>query len=129
MLIALAILSVTLVALSMYGALLPHRLLGLIRKLTSGDLGLWGAVVARLLLAVLLWINAPVSLAPTTFKILAAVLILSAIAHFIVGRARLKRFLESLLSWPHWAIRLSCFLGVGMGVFILWGISAAIGAA
>ena len=129
MAIALAILSVAMVVISMYGVLLPHRLLGLIRDLTSGGIGLWGAVTVRLLLAALLWFTAQVSHTPTLFKALAALLFLSAIAHLIVGRARLKRFLESLASWPPWAIRLPCLFGVAMGVFMLWAISSAIGAA
>jgi len=84
--IALAILSVALVVLSMYGVWLPHRLLGLVSSLASGGLGLWSAIMVRLLLAALLWINAQVSHAPTSFKALAVLLFLSAIAHPIVGR-------------------------------------------
>ena len=129
MAIALAILSVVIVVLSMYGVLLPHRLIRLVRGFMSGGLGLWSAVTVRLLLAALLWFTAQVSHAPTSFKALAALLFLSAIAHAIVGRARLKKFRESLSSWPPWAIRLPCLLGVAMGVFLLWAISPAIGAA
>ena len=128
MVIVLAILSVAFVVLSMYGVLLPHRLIGLVRRLTSGGIGLWSAVTVRLLLAALLWFTAQVSHTPTSFKALAALLFLAAIAHPIVGRARLKRFLESLASWPPWAIRLPCLFGVAMGGFVLWAISSAIGA-
>ena len=129
MAIALAILSVALVVISMYGVLLPNKLIGLIRDITSGKLGLWSAVIVRLLLAALLWFTAQVSRTPTLFKILAAVLVLSAIAHLFVGRARLRRFLESLGSWPPWAIRVPCLFGVAMGVFMLWAVFPAIGAA
>ena len=38
MAIALAILSVVIVVLSMYGVLLPHRLIGLVRGFMSGGL-------------------------------------------------------------------------------------------
>ncbi len=81
-------------------------------------------VVSRIAL-----VYCPVSHTPTLFKALAALLFLAAIAHPIVGRARLKRFLESLASWPPWAIRLPCLLGVALGGFLLWSISSAIGAA
>ena len=129
MAITLAILSVAIVVISMYGVLLPSKLIGLIRDSTSGKLGLWSAVTVRLLLAALLWFTAHVSRTPILFKILAAVLFLSAIAHFIVGRARLRRFLESLGSWPLWAIRVPCLFGVAMGGFMLWAVLPALGAA
>ena len=113
----------------MYGVLLPHKLIGLIGGITSGKLGLWSAVTVRLLLAVLLWIAAEASRAPFLFRLLAAVLFLSAIAHLIVGRAHLRRFLEALGSWPPWAIRVPCLFGVAMGAFMLWAVSSAFGAA
>lgn len=125
---ALAILSVAIVAISMYGVLLPHRLIGLIRGTTSGKLGLWSAVIARLVLAALLWFTARVSHTPILFEILAALLLVSAIAHPILGRARLRRFLETLGSWPLWTIRVPCLFGVAMGGLMLWAITPAIGA-
>lgn len=128
MAIALAILTAAFIVISTYGVLLPHRLIELIRGSTSGQLGLWSAVTARLLLAALLWLTARLSRTPTLFAILAAILVLSAIAHPIVGRARLRRLLELLASWPLWAIRVPCLLGVAMGGFVLWSISPAIGA-
>lgn len=128
MAIALAILSVAIVVISMYGVLLPNNLIGLIRDITSGKIGLWSAVLVRLLLAVLLWFTAHISRTPTLFKILAALLFLSAIAHVMVGRARLKKFLESLGSWPPWAIRVPCLFGVAMGGFMLWAVLPATGA-
>lgn len=128
MVIALAILSVVIVVLSVYGVLLPYRLVGLVRGITSGGLVLWIGVAVRLLLAALLWFTAPVSQTPTAFKVLAALFVLAAIALPIVGRLRLERLLESLASWPPWAIRLPCLLGIAMGGFFLWSISLAIGA-
>lgn len=126
---ALAILSVALVVISMYGVLMPHRLIGLIRGITSKKLGLWSAVTVRLLLAILLWSSAQVSRTPTLLRILAVLVFLAAIVHLIAGRARLRRLLESLDCYPPWAIRVPCLLGVAMGGFMLWAISPAIGAA
>ena len=131
MAIALAILSVAIIALSMYGLFLPHRLIGLIDDSMSGRLwlGLWSAVTVRMLLAALLWFTAQLSQTPTIFQALAVMLFLSSIAHAVIGRTRLKKFRESLASWPPWAIRLPCLLGVAMGGIMLWAISSAIGAA
>jgi len=129
MAIALAILSVVIVVLSVYGVLVPHRLVALVRGITSGGLVLWIGVAVRLLLAALLWFTAPVSHTPAEFRVFAALILLAAIALPIVGRLRLERLLESMASWPPWAIRLPCLLGVAMGGFFLWSISPAIGAA
>lgn len=120
MAIPLAILSVVIVVLSMSGVLLPHRLVGLVRGIMPGGLGLWIAVAVRLLFAALLWFAAPVSHTPILFKALAALLFLTAITLPIVGRPRLNRFIESLASWPPWAIRLPCLFGVALGGFLLW---------
>ena len=125
---ALAIFSVVFVALSMYGVLLPHRLVGLVRGLVSGGLGLSIAVAIRVMLAALLWLTAPVSHTPTVFKIVAALILLETVTLPIIGVARLKNFIEYLATWPQWAIRLPCFLGIALGGFFLWSISSAIGA-
>jgi len=126
--IALAILSVAIIVFSMYGLLFPHRLIGLIHNSMNGRLwlGLWSAVIVRILLAALLWFTAQTSQTPTIFQVLAVVLFLSAIAHAAVGRTRLKRFRESLMSWRPWAIRLPCFFGIVMGGIMLWATSSAI---
>jgi uncharacterized membrane protein len=129
MVVTLAILSVGIVALSMYGVLLPSRLIGLVRGFMSGGLGLWFAVAVRVVLATLLWVNAPVSNTPAIFKALAAFVFLAAITLPAIGLPRLRKLLEYLATWPPWAIRLQCFLGVALGGFFLWSVSSAIGAA
>lgn len=129
MAITLAILSVVIVGFSVYGALLPHRLVDLVRGFASGWHFLWIAVAVRLLLAALLWFTSSVSHTPTLFRALAAFLFLAAVTLPIVGRPRLERFIESLSSWPPWAIRVPCLLGVALGGLLLWSISPAIGAA
>ena len=129
MAVALAVLSIVIVVLSAYGVVLPHRLVGLVRGIASGGLVVWVGVAVRLLLAALLWLTAPVSQTPAGFKVLAALFLLAAIALPLVGRLRLERLLETLASWPPWAIRLPCLLGIAMGGFFLWSISPAIGAA
>jgi hypothetical protein len=121
---ALAILSILIIALSLYGVLLPHRLIGLARGLMQGRSGLWIAVTIRLLLAVFLWFTAPVSHTPAFFRILAVLMLLAVAALFIAGRSRLNQFIAHIASWPTWVIRLQCLLGVVLGGFLLWSISS-----
>lgn len=130
MAIALAILALVLCGLSVFGVLVPHRLIQVARSLMSkSPLGLWIAVVVRVLLAALLWFTAPVSRTSLTFQTLAVLILLTAVILLMVGRNRLERFIQWLTSWPGWVIRLSCLLGVAMGVFLLWSMAPAIGLA
>ncbi len=128
MALTLAILSLIIVAFSIYGVLLPQRLVEVVRRIMSGRPGLWIAVAVRLLLAAVLWFTAPVSLTPTIFKVLAVLMVIAAVAIPIVGLARLGKLMDYLATWPQWAVRLGCLCGVAFGGFLLWSISSAIGA-
>lgn len=125
MVIVLALFAAALVALSMYGVLLPSRLVGLVRDFMSGGLGLWFAVAVRVALAALLWVNAPVSSTPAIFKVLAVMVFLAAITLPIIGTVRLGKFIGRLATWPHWAIRLQCFLGVALGGLLHQSLSSS----
>ena len=86
-------------------------------------LGLWVAVIARLILALLLWFSAPFSHTPVTFQVLAILALVAAIALPIIGVQRILKLLDWVASWQQLAIRLWCLLGVGFGGFLLWSIS------
>lgn len=122
MTVALAILSVLIVAMSMYGVVQPLKLTALVRGFMISP-GVWGAVAIRLLLAGMLWFTAPISHTPITFKVLALLTLLAAIALPIIGAARLMNFINYLASWPPIAIRTQCLLGVALGAFLLWSLS------
>lgn len=126
MAITLAIFSAMFIALCMYGASLPDKLIELVRSFMSGP-GLWAAVAIRLLLAALLWLTAPISHTPTTFKVLAVLVFVAAVILPIIGTYRLVKFIDRLASWPRLAIRLQCLLGVAFGAFLLWSVSPGIG--
>ena len=126
MTIALSILSVIIVALSLYGVLLPDRLVRLVRGFMQGDAGLWVAVAIRLLLAVLLWFSAPVSRTPALFNVLAVLMFLTAVVLPMVGRPRLNHFIAHIASCPPLLIRFLCLLGVALGGFLLWSISSTL---
>lgn len=123
---ALAFLSVALIVLSLYGVLLPVRLLRMVDNVASGKAGLLCAVVVRFVFAALLWINAQDSYTPATFKVLSILLLLSAVTHFVVGRNLLEKFRHMLADLPLWAIRLPCLFGGAMGMFVIWSLSGVI---
>lgn len=122
MTVALAIVSALIIAMSIYGVVQPQRLTALVRGFIISP-GVWGAVAIRLLLAGLLWFTAPISYTPITFKVLALLTLLAAIALPIIGAARLMKFIDYLASWPPIAIRIQYLLGVVLGAFLLWSLS------
>ncbi len=122
MAIALALFSLIIVLLSVCGVFQPAILTSFVRRFMAG-LGLWVAVVARLILALLLWFSAPLSHTPVTFQVLAILALVAAIALPIIGAQRILKLLDWVASWRQLAIRLWCLLGVGFGGFLLWSIS------
>ena len=128
MAITLAIFSTILIAISLYGVVLPLKLTVLVRGFMVGP-GVWGAVAIRILLAVLLWFSAAVSHTPTTFKVLAVLALVAAIALPMVCVVRLLKIIDRIASWPPMAIRLQCVLGAAFGAFLLWSVSPRLCAA
>jgi len=128
MTLALAIFSALIMAMSIYGFVQPLKLTALVRCFMIRP-GVWGVVAIRLLLAGLLWFSAPISQTPLTFKVLAFLALLAAIALPVIGAARLIKFIDYLASWPPIAIRIQCLLGVMLGAFLLWSLSPGLAAA
>ncbi|GHA16397.1 hypothetical protein GCM10008090_27760 [Arenicella chitinivorans] len=121
--LVLVILSFALIVLSLGGVFLPSRLMALVDKLASRKLGLWGAVSVRIVFGVLLWLSSQESNAPEVLKVFSVLLVFSAVAHFVVGRERLRKLRQILAAWPLWVIRVPCLLGIIMGVYLLWALS------
>jgi len=129
MVFALAILSVALVGVSAYGVVFPYWIIDLVRSNMSRGVGLWIAVIVRLVFAALLWFTAPVSETPLLFKVVAVTFFVSAVGHQIAGRTHLKKLIEVLSTLPLWTIRFPCVLGVLLGAFLLWSIANVLVAA
>ena len=126
MALALTILSVLLAVVFLYGVLLPRRFIALARGFMAGP-GLGGAVAIRLLLAVLLWFSAPISLTPVAFRALALLMLAAAIAALVLGAARIHKLIARMACWPPVAVRLPCAVGLAFSAFMLWSASPAIG--
>ena len=123
--ITLAIFATLIIAMSLYGVIWPPRILVIARRFMIGP-GIWAAAGIRLLLAVLLWFGAPVSLTPVAFRVLAFIALLAAVGLTIMGTDRLLKLLDRLESWPTIVVRLQGIVGVGFGAFILWSVWPAL---
>lgn len=122
----LAIVSMSIVILSLYGVLMPTRLVRWVRSYMAGRQGLATAIGVRLLLAVLLWFTAPDSQTPTVFRVLAILTLAVAFVFPFVGIDRIRRLIDYVATWPTWALRLECLVGVALGLFMLWSIWPAL---
>jgi Ca2+/Na+ antiporter len=101
---------------------MPLKLAALVQRfLNKFEVG--GAAVIRLFLAGMLWLCAPVSHTPAAFKVLAVIILATAIILLIIGRARLQKLIDWVTTWPPIAIRLQCLIGVAFGAFLLWSVS------
>jgi hypothetical protein len=125
--IALAIFSVLVVAMSLYGVISPPKILAFSRRFAVSP-GIWIATAVRVVLALLLWFTSPVCQTPLVFEVLAALVLVAAITVPAIGAARLIRLVDRLESWPTVVVRLQGLFGIGFGAFLLWSIWPAIAA-
>lgn len=121
--LALALFSLVIALLSLYGVFQPSRLISFVRGLMANTSGLLIAVAARVILAALLWFSAPLSLTPITFRVLAILALASAFALPLLWPQRIQKIMASIGNWPTPAIRLLILFGVVFGGFIFWSIS------
>ena len=122
----LALVSVLLSALFLFGMCLAGRFIALTRAFMAGP-GLGGVVAIRLLLAALLWLSAPVSSTPLAFRVLALLMCVGAFSALVLGTDRVVALIDRMDAGPTVAVRLPCAVGFAFGVFMLWSISSAIG--
>lgn len=120
--VALVLFSALIVGLSAWGAVFPSKLISSVRRVMNRG-GIIAAVGARLVLAILLWVTAPLSHTPTIFLVLAALALVAAIGIALMGTERVLRLIDRFASWPEMVLRLQCVLGVAFGVFLAWSVS------
>lgn len=116
-------LGVLIVALCLWGALAPARLLAWVSGVWSRPWSLWFAVGIRLLLGWALIEVAPLSRCPLAMSVLGWVAVLAAVAVLVLGRQRIDRFIAWGVARPAWLLRGWCVLGIAFGGFIVWAVA------
>ena len=86
---------VVIVVLSVWGFVVPNRLIALVTGSMNRGSGLYVGIGSRVVLGVALIVAAPPARFPTLFAVLGWISIAAAIALLLVGRARLR----ALLGW------------------------------
>ena len=122
----LAVVAGLLGALFLLGMLSPPRMLMLARRFIGGT-GVAGAVAVRVLLAVLLWLSAPVASTPAVFRTLAFVMATAAVGALVFGKDRAARLADRMAGRPALAVRLPIAIALALCAFTLWSISPVIG--
>ena len=107
-----------------WGLYAPKGLLQSVKGVMDADWGIYFAVLVRLALGLALIISAPASRFPLVFLILGWVAIAAAVAAALLGRDRLRRFVNwwvERFSPP--TIRLWVLFALALGGFLIYGVS------
>ncbi|TRW49443.1 hypothetical protein FM042_00840 [Aliidiomarina halalkaliphila] len=111
------------VALSLWGVVTPRVIVTFVRSFMHRPMAIWVAIGIRVLLALLLWLAAPLSYTPTLFMLLAAIALLAALVLAVAGSDRVTKMIDHISTWPQQRIRLLCLFGVVFGLFLIWSLS------
>ena len=101
----------------------PSRLVRIVITVGKNKLGIFLAIIARLLLGVALILVAPDTRFPAVFMVLGVLSILSALIILFVGRDRISVLMNWLESLPPLSLRLWLLLGVAFGGLLIYGVS------
>ena len=113
---------VVIVALSVWGVVVPNRLIALVTGSMNRGSGLYVRIGSRVVLGVALIVAAPPARFPTLFAVLGWISIAAAIALSLFGRASLGALLGWLERMPTTLVRLWLVFGVVFGAFLLYGV-------
>ena len=113
---------IVIAVLSIWGMVVPERLIGMVTGVMARPAGMRIAVGARFLLGFALLVAASESMFPTVFGVLGWVAIAAAIALPVLGRSYINSLLAKAAAWPPLAIRTWLLVGVAFGGFLLYAV-------
>lgn len=114
------IFSLLMLVLGAVGLIAPFYLLRFGRAIWSAAHGMTLAVALRLVLGLSLYLAAPVSRFPDTFRVLGIIVVAAALIIPFAGRERISRLLDWGSRQPAWVLRLWLGFGFAVGAFILY---------
>lgn len=121
--ITVFLIGATVIVLAAWGLFVPAKLMTFVTAAIDKPWGMFAAVIVRLLLGAGLIIAAPASPFPVVFQVLGAIAILAAVALVLVGRERLRRFMDWMFGQMSAAfIRLWLLFGIAFGGFLIFGV-------
>ena len=113
---------IVIAVLSIWGIVVPERLIGMVTGVMARPSGMRVAVGARFLLGFALLVAASESMFPTVFSVLGWVAIAAAIALPVLGRKYIGGLLGKVETWPQLFMRVWLLVGVAFGGFLLYAV-------
>ncbi len=120
-----ALFGLMMIGLSTFGMVKPLALFNLVRRAADGPFMLI-AVGVRVVMAVMLWLAAPLSRHPGVFRIIATIALIAAVAILLVGKPRIMRMIEWWARRPVNFQRAWITLGLVFGAYLVWAVWPAI---
>jgi len=120
------LLGVSLCAFGVWGFFAPQNLLQTVNGVMDAQWGIYFAVVIRLLLGFALLVAAPTSRFPSVLLIVAWIAIVAAVSVVLMGRERLRKFVDWWLArFTPAVIRVWLLFALAFGGFLVYGVSQA----
>jgi len=118
------LLGISLCAFGAWGFFAPQDLLHTVKGVMDAKWGIYFAVLIRLLLGIALLIAAPTSRFPLVLLIVAWIAIVAAVSVVLMGRARLRKFVDWWLArFSPSVIRIWLLFALAFGGFLVYGVS------
>jgi uncharacterized membrane protein HdeD (DUF308 family) len=122
--ITVLVLGLMLCALGLWGFYAPQQLLGTVKRVMDAQWGILFAVIIRLMLGVTLLILAPASRFPSAFVIIGWIAIAAAVSVVLMGRERLRKFVNWWLErFSPAVVRIGLLFALAFGGFLIYGSS------
>lgn len=119
MLAFICLVGLLIVGLGLYGLAAPTALIGFARSVVTSK-GLWIAFVFRLMLAAALYLSADAARTPMTFRVLAAVTAIGALAIPVLGQSRATAMIEWWSGHGDLFVRAWSLIAIALGAFLVW---------
>jgi hypothetical protein len=121
MTIIIALLGLAIAALSVWGFVVPQKMIDTMLSFWNKPSGMYLAIGFRLVFGVLFILTAPETRFPLVFEILGYIMLVAAVAILIVGKKRLTRFIEWWAKLPPPWVHVWLVFAFAAGLFIFYG--------
>lgn len=115
-------LGITVFALSVWGMYSPAALVKMVTQVMDQSLGMYIAVIVRLILGVALIFAAPASHFPTAFHILGWIAIIAAVVLIVVGREGVRSIIAWFQNFSTSTVRTWLLFGMAFAAFLIYGV-------
>lgn len=115
---------VSICGIGIWGFLAPQKLMQWVKDTMDANWGFWFAILVRVMLGVTLLVVAPTSKFPAALLVIGWLAIAAAIGVVLMGRGRLRKFVQWFLDgFSPALIRVWMLFALAFGGFLIYGVS------